>query len=491
MKTLFVRIPYSKRLFLWLLGYSFLLVGFVVVFQYNREKEFKAEEMNDRLQLVNAYVLTELSDGVRPSQIRLDEFTPMSGIRLSIIADDGKVLYDNSMDKLPDTNHRDRAEIKQALDSGSGFTVRRHSDTTGTNYFYSATRGDNGIIVRTAVPYSVSLMTLLKADYGFLRIIGIIAIAMCVLGYFATRRLGQHIMRLSRFAERVESGATISETEPFPNDELGHISNHIVRLYVRLQQANAARDAEHRAALREQMDKERIKKQLTNNISHELKTPVASVRLCLETLLRHPELDDERRRNFLNRALSNTDRLQNLLADVALITRMDEGGESIVTGPVDLAGIIAEVADDRRLLAAGHGMTILNNVAAPLTMTGNQSLLMAIFNNLIDNAIMHSGGKTVTISADTVTPERIVLTLADDGSGVGDEHLSRIFERFYRIDKGRSRAAGGTGLGLSIVRNAVLMHGGSITASNRRSGGLVFRITLMREGALQRPLTNH
>lgn len=491
MKTLFVRIPYSKRLFLWLLGYSFLLVGFVVVFQYNREKEFKAEEMNDRLQLVNAYVLTELSDGVRPSQIRLDEFTPMSGIRLSIIADDGKVLYDNSMDKLPDTNHRDRAEIKQALDSGSGFTVRRHSDTTGTNYFYSATRGDNGIIVRTAVPYSVSLMTLLKADYGFLRIIGIIAIAMCVLGYFATRRLGQHIMRLSRFAERVESGATISETEPFPNDELGHISNHIVRLYVRLQQANAARDAEHRAALREQMDKERIKKQLTNNISHELKTPVASVRLCLETLLRHPELDDERRRNFLNRALSNTDRLQNLLADVALITRMDEGGESIVTGPVDLAGIIAEVADDRRLLAAGHGMTILNNVAAPLTMTGNQSLLMAIFNNLIDNAIMHSGGKTVTISADTVTPERIVLTLADDGSGVGDEHLSRIFERFYRIDKGRSRAVGGTGLGLSIVRNAVLMHGGSITASNRRSGGLVFRITLMREGALQRPLTNH
>lgn len=480
MKTVFARIPYSKRLFLWLLGYSALLVGLVVVYQYSREKEFKAEEMNDRLQLVNAYVLTELSDGVRPSQIRLDEFMPMSDIRLSIISDHGKVLYDNSIDKLPDTNHRDRAEIKQALNSGSGFTVRRHSDTTGTNYFYSATRGDNGIIVRTAVPYSVSLTSLLKADYNFLRIIGIIAIAMCMLGYFVTRRLGQHIMRLSEFAERIESGAPVSDSEPFPKDELGNISNHIVRLYVRLRDANAARDAEHRAALREQMDKERIKKQLTNNISHELKTPVASVRLCLETLLQHPDLDECRRRDFLQRALSNTDRLQHLLADVALITRMDEGGRSIVTGPVDLADIIAEVADDRRLLAARHGMTIENTVARPLAMTGNQSLLLAIFNNLIDNAIMHSGGKTVTISADSVTPERIVLTLADDGCGVGSEHLERIFERFYRVDKGRSRAAGGTGLGLSIVRNAVVMHRGSITASNRRSGGLVFRITLMR-----------
>lgn len=102
---------------------------------------------------------------------------------------------------------------------------------------------------------------------------GFISIVMCILGYFATRRVGLHIMRLNKFAENVENGTKISDTEPFPNDELGAISNHIVRLYAKLQQAYSDRDAEHRAALHEQFEKERIKKQLTNNINHELKTP--------------------------------------------------------------------------------------------------------------------------------------------------------------------------------------------------------------------------
>ena len=473
------RVSYPQRLFLWLLGYSLLVAGCFIAFQYKREKDFKAEEMNTRLQLINTYILTELEEGQDIRNISLADFHPFEDIRVSVMRADGSVIYDNSMDSLPGTNHLDREEIKRALKSTSGYTVRRHSRSTGQYYFYSATKGNQGLIVRTAVPYSLSLSTLLRADYNFLWIMGIISLVMCMLGYFATRRVGQHIMRLNEFAEKVERGRRISDTEPFPNDELGAISNNIVRLYARLQQAYSDRDAEHKAALREQQEKELIKKELTNNINHELKTPLASVRICIETLIAHENMSEEKRITFLKRCLSNTDRLQRLLSDVSLITRMDDGRESIVKERVDLASIINNTVEEHQLIADNKGIVIENNVSGQLPMQGNGSLLEAVFNNLLDNAIAYSGGTYIKIEPVYVSEAKIVLTVEDNGVGVPAEHLPRLFERFYRIDKGRSRNAGGTGLGLSIVKNAVMLHGGNITVENKKSGGLLFKITFL------------
>lgn len=472
------KLSYSRRLFLWLLGYSALMAGCFVVFQYHREKDFKAAELNTRLQLINTYILTELAEGQRPEEISLADFHPFEDIRVSVITDSGDVVYDNSTDAVPAASHLDREEIRLAMERGSGYTVRRHSRSTGNNYFYSATRGDDGYIVRTAVPYSLSLSALLKADYTFLWAMGLISLLICLLGYFATRRIGQHILRLKEFAENVEKGTVISDTAPFPDDELGAISNHIVSLYARLQQTSRDRDNEHRAALHQQQEKERIKKQLTNNINHELKTPVASVSLCLETLLSHENMSEEQRTMFLKRALAGTDRLQRLLSDVSLITRMDDGSASIEKEPLDLAEIIAAVAADHRLPADAKGISITNLVQGPLPVTGNRALLEAVLNNLADNAIAYSGGTAITIGPVTAGNGIITLTFADNGCGVAAEHLPRLFERFYRIDKGRSRACGGTGLGLAIVRNAVAFHGGEICVANRTGGGLVFTITL-------------
>ena len=475
------RITYPKRLFLWLLGYSVLLVGCFVAFQYGREKEFKAEELNARLQLINTYILKELEDGHDVPEINLAEFVPSGELRVSVITDGGDVIYDNSIDSLPNINHLDRKEIRQAMLYKSGYTVRRHSQSTGNDYFYSATRGDGGYIVRTALPYSVSLVALLKADYRFLWVMGLISIAMCICGFFATRRIGRHLMRLNLFAENMEKGTPISDIEPFPDDEFGAISNHIVRLYAKLQQAYADRDSEHRMALHEQFEKERIKKQLTNNINHELKTPVAPIRICVETMLSQKNLSQDKSELFLRRCLMNTERLQRLLTDVSLITRMDDGCSSIEKVPLSLAEIIAGVVEEKQMLAEAKGMVIENHVAGKLQMTGNPSLLEAVFNNLADNAIAYSGGSVISIAVLHEDSSRIVLAFSDNGTGVPSEHLPGLFERFYRIDKGRSRAAGGTGLGLAIVKNAVMLHGGVVVAENQRSGGLLFRITLLKQ----------
>lgn len=474
------KLTYPQRLFIWLLGYSMLLVGCFTLFQYHREKEFKAAEIDSQLQLINTYILSELQDGIRPENISLADFKSFDNIRVSVISGDGKLIYDNTLDSLSQNNHLRREEIISAMKSGKGYAVRRHSESTGDSYFYSAQKGDDGQIVRSAVPYTVSLNTLLKADYGFLWVMGIISLIMCILGYLATRRVGTHIMRLNKFAESVEHGATISENEPFPNDELGNISNHIVRLYARLQQANRERDSEHRAALHEQKEKERIKKQLTNNINHELKTPVATIQICVETLLSHKNLTEENRNIFLKQCLTNTERLRKLLTDISLITRMDDGGTAIIKEPVNLTSIIAEAVAEREVAASAKEITIHDNVKRDLKMHGNVQLLESIFTNLIDNAIAYSGCSEIRIDATDITDHSITLEVSDNGTGISHEHLPRLFERFYRIDKGRSRAAGGTGLGLAIVKNAVAIHGGHITVANRTNGGLLFRMTLMR-----------
>lgn len=472
------KITYPVRLFLWLLGYSLLLVGSFIFFQYHREKEVKQTELNLQLQLINRFILTQIREGKDIRDLGRDEFPPFGNLRISLFDKQGYLVYDNILDSIPHTNHRNRVEIREARAKGAGFAVHRHSESTGETYFYSATSDAGGNVVRTAIPYTLTLVSLLRADYGFLWMMGVVTLVMCILGYFATRRVGQHIIRLDRFAEKAERGDRISDVESFPDDELGRISRHIVRLYAGLQQANADRDREHRAALHEQREKERIKKQLTNNINHELKTPVASIQVCLETLINHPEMDAGRRMDFLARSISHCERLKSLLADVSLITRMDDGGTAITKERIDLADIIAECVADKRPRAEKSGIDITCDIAGPIHMNGNQTLLLSVFNNLLDNAIIYSGGNRISVGAASVTGDTITLSVADNGCGVPAEHLPRLFERFYRIDKGRSRAAGGTGLGLAIVKNAIMLHGGNITARNRNGGGLEFTITL-------------
>ena len=468
---------YHRRLFLWLLTYSWLMVLCFAAFQYHRERRFKAEELNCRLQAVNESLLaaTDGTDSIPPTYA----LPPIEGLRVSIIDLQGRVVYDNSLDSLPSKNHLEREEVADAVAHGSGYTIRRHSASTGRTYFYSARRGATRI-VRTAVPYSVSLRVLLRADYGFLWFMIGVTSAMSLLGYFATRRMGLHITRLNRFAEKAERGERIFDTEPFPHDELGEISGHIVRLYARLQQTVADRDREHRLALHQEQEKIRIKKQLTNNISHELKTPVAAMRACLETLMAHKDLAAEKRDEFIARCYADSERLTNLLADVSLITRMDDGSSAIAKTDVDLHEIIAEVCDEFRPEAMNRGIDIRNEVSSPLPMTGNASLLASVFRNLIGNALAYSGGSRIDIRLLAEDDDTVALSVADDGCGVAEEHLPRLFERFYRVDKGRSRRAGGTGLGLSIVRNAVTWHDGDIAVENRRDGGLLFRFTLKR-----------
>lgn len=477
--ALWGRLTYHRRLFLGLFVFLWLMLGCFVVFQYHREKQFKAEELNIRLQMINGRIIDGLAKNTIAAILSSAIPDNFPDLRISIIDTGGYIVYDNSLDTLPVTNHLDRKEISEAMKYGEGYTLRRHSESTGGTYFYAAKRG-NGYVVRSAVPYTVSLNRLLAADYAFLRIMIVVTVVMCMIGFFATRRVGRHIERLNRFAESAERGERIFDTEPFPHDELGYISNNIVRLYARLQQAIIDRDREHRLAFHEQQEKIRIKRQLTNNMNHELKTPVASMQVCLETLLSHKNLSEERREEFVARCYAANGRLRKLLADVSVITRMEDGCENIQQEPVRIKELVSEICDEYKGIAEDRDVEMIDRVSSDCVINGNISLLSSIFRNLIDNALAYSGATRIELDQKDADDEYLTLLVADNGCGVPPEHLPRLFERFYRIDKGRSRQAGGTGLGLSIVKNAVLWHGGTIKVENRPSGGLVFTFTLRK-----------
>lgn len=474
------KISYHKRLYGSLVIYSLFLLGCFAIFQYHREKEFKADEMDSRLQVLNEEILAGMAEGKSIEETVAAIKTGFPELRVSLISRNGRLMYDNFVDSLPETNHLSRKEVRDALRNGTGFDLRRHSESTGKNFFYSA-RATDRYVIRTAVPYSVSLHQLLAADYAFLWFMSAVTAVMCIIGFFATRRLGRNVERLNEFAEKAERGESFFDTEPFPDDELGNISNHIVLLYSRLQKALYDRDAQHKIALREERDKIRIKHQLTNNINHELKTPVASIRACIETLINHPDMEPEKRLKFLAGAGAACERLGSLLSDVSLITRMDYGGDAIVRGKVNIDQIAAAACADFEIIAAEKGVAIQNGVKGTSPVNGNASLMMSVFHNLIDNAIRYSGCRHIQLKTIKLDGGKQLISVSDDGCGVPAAHIPHLFERFYRLEKGRSRSLGGTGLGLAIVKNAVLWHGGDIHVVINQSGGLTFNITLPSE----------
>ena len=232
---------------------------------------------------------------------------------------------------------------------------------------------------------------------------------------------------------------------------------------------------------REQMAKQNeMRRQLTQNIAHELKTPVASILGYTDTLLDNPHIEDKTKMQFIRRANAQARRLTALLQDISTLNRMDYAPELLPMERTEISALMADIVEETALAVESKKMKLNNCLPGHVFIQGNWSLLYSIFRNLVDNAISYAGeGTTMEISAED-RGTCWAFTFRDNGAGVAEEHLPRIFERFYRVDNGRSRQMGGTGLGLAIVKNAVLLHGGQISAQKADGGGLQFDFTLQK-----------
>ena len=347
----------------------------------------------------------------------------LAGVRVTIIDSKGHVRMDTEQQPAAMGNHLQRKEVQQALKEGYGFDISRTSQTNGERYFYSATYFPEAeLIVRTAIPY--------PSDHDKLLIPGThyVWVSLAIFALLAIV-LYQYSQRFGRLVDN-----TIDEK----------------------------------------------RKQVTHNTAHELKTPASSIQGYLETLIANPDLPAEQRQYFLERCYSQSTRMNALLKDISTLNRLDEKGKHTAHFEnLDLAQLIRETVNDCLLRAQEKHITIQTSIPDSIPMQGDSELLYSVFRNLLDNAIAYSGGSVVNITSETSRKAGMLgFCVSDDGVGVGEEHLPYLCERFYRVDKGRSRNQGGTGLGLAIVKNAILLHGGSITCSSTTPHGLTIHFTL-------------
>lgn len=467
---------FSQKLFFSVIMLFGVFVLCLSIYQFQREKEYKISLLDTKLQDYNHQLNETLEEWPNITDSLLANYITLhnlKGLRVTLIRPDGKVFFDNIEPNIENmSSHADRPEIDLAIKQGQGHIIKRYSATTDINYFYSATYfPHNELIIRSALPYDLTLDEQLEADLHYVLIIMCLSLIVALIFYQYTRKLGKSITQLRRFAKKAERNEPFDpeeEAAAFPKGELGEISQHIVRIYQNLKQT--------------QEDKSRLKRQLTQNISHELKTPVSSIQGYLETLINNPDIDADRRNLFLQRCFAQSERLVSLLNDISALNRMDDeiGLQAISQEHVSIQQLLNGIIQEVTLQLEKRHMTMENQLSEDIIVKGDPSLLYSIFRNLTDNAIAYAGeGTTITVRS-TKDETFYHFTFADNGVGLATEHLPRIFERFYRIDKGRSRKLGGTGLGLSIVKNAVVLHGGNISATSEKNRGLVFHFTLKR-----------
>jgi len=397
-------------------------------------------------------------------------------LRITVIDADGVVLYDNQQNAATMVNHAGRKEIKDAFATKGTATQKRHSATLNMDMLYLARYyPDLNEVIRSSVPLEIYQKGIQQMQYAFAGVMSASLLLLGALGYFYSRRLVRPLFELRSATESMAASNYSVRVQTNSSDEIGALSKAFNSMADQLEKE--VRDLEEKNDKLAELQVMRA--EFVANVSHELKTPLTSIRGFVETLRNGHIKDPAVQERFLEIIDIEVERLHQLISDILELSEIEGMEGELELQKFDLSTLLDDVAtllDDK---ATDSNVSIIVEDCEQLPVLASKYRIKQILINLVDNAIKYNrvGGK-VYIRATREPDRMIVIRVKDTGEGIAPEHLPRVFERFYRVDKSHSRQMGGTGLGLSIVKHIAQLYAGTATVESIEGAGSTFTVRL-------------
>lgn len=395
-----------------------------------------------------AHVIELLNIDDLAVEIEKDPYNPIDDdLRITLIGTDGEVLYESLLNKDEMDNHNERPEIIEAREKGEGEAVR-YSATSGTHTFYYAERLQNGNVLRIGRD-SVSVNRIMVNTLVIVLVIALCILFVCMgISHYLTKKLVEPIEKLATNIMLVDENNVYEEIRPFVNT-------------IKEQHINIINNAQ-------------LRQEFTANVSHELKTPLTAISGYAE-LIGNGMTGKEDTIRFSNEIHSNANRLLSLINDIIKLSELDEADHQMEMEKIDLYKLAENCVQMMQVTAEKQGIRLTLQGESAMVMA-NKGLMDEVFYNLCSNAIRYNKpGGSVTVTVGT-KDERPFLSVADTGIGIPKECQERVFERFYWVDKSRSKSTGGTGLGLAIVKHIVAQHNAALHLDSELGEGTTIEI---------------
>lgn len=395
-----------------------------------------------------AHVIELLNIDDLAAGIEKDPYNPIDDdLRITLIGAEGEVLYESLLNKDEMDNHNERPEIIEAREKGEGEAIR-YSATSGTHTFYYAERLQNGNVLRIGRD-SVSVNRIMVNTLVIVLVIALCILFVCMgISHYLTKKLVEPIEKLATNIMLVDENNVYEEIRPFVNT-------------IKEQHVNIINNAQ-------------LRQEFTANVSHELKTPLTAISGYAE-LIGNGMTGKEDTIRFSNEIHSNANRLLSLINDIIKLSELDEADHQMEMERIDLYKLAENCVQMMQVTAEKQGIRLTLQGESAMTMA-NKGLMDEVFYNLCSNAIRYNKpGGSVTVTVGT-KDERPFLSVADTGIGIPKECQERVFERFYRVDKSRSKSTGGTGLGLAIIKHIVAQHNAALHLDSELGEGTTIEI---------------
>jgi two-component system, OmpR family, phosphate regulon sensor histidine kinase PhoR len=472
---------------------TYLLLAFVVVVALGVTSGIKIESyFHDRLisdlstfaNVVSVIVQSESIDDAEDLNGRITTIADLEAVRISVINADGVVVADSDVpfeEIAAVENHINRQEVREALREGLG-VVKRKSVTVDRDFMYVARRVSSGTetelltdvhIIRVAAPLD-DLKSSINEIRSIIFIAGLfVLLCVTVVSFILSRKISGPLIDLAARVEEIRNGNLDTRIGIHTDDEIAMVARTINGLVDKVN-----------ADIGKMKNLEKFRSEFLGNVSHELRTPIFSLQGFIETLLDGAIDDPDVNRDFLHKAYAHATRLNNLLGDLINISQIESGEMKMSFHSFPVRDFLNSIIREMQQVAEHHHVVLRGRYpegSNDVRIYGDKQRLLQVMRNLIANAIKYNKPYGEVILSYERKKETIRIAVSDNGIGIAEEHLPRIFERFYRIDRDRSREVGGTGLGLAIVKHIIEAHGSNILVESTPGKGSVFSFELKLE----------